>query len=477
MRMRLPISFARPRSNTAETHARASSGTGTTRLTVGTRFAHTLLCFALLTSSFDLTLVLNIGGTLRATQLAFALAAGAGLLLVLQRGEFRMPAGYSALLIWGILQTTVVPFSVFLPKGIAYNAWLWVTILSLGYATQLYTRPALVHRLIHFYLISFIPIAIFGMYQFMAPLFGLPDFFVGQWWFYPKLARINGFSYEPSYFATYMLLGWVMLLDLIQRKHPRYSTRPWRMVFALESIVMILSSSRSAWIFMSLECVVRFGPAAMRRIWIHVQRLRYGRWRLSKLQLLAVPVLVLLAFITPHLGQIVQDYDLLFLLQGTGIGGTAAHSVSDRSNGVLYALRVFLHNPLLGCSLGGVSGNIAQLQGTIPKSIEDSKLYEATAIFPEVLAASGLIGFIPFCIFVYQTTWLPLRRSAFIRGLPFSMELHALARAMIFEWLILQASQNILRPYVWLHITVVCIVMAQAKPKAQVGAATQPIAA
>ena len=65
------------------------------------------------------------------------------------------------------------------------------------------------------YLWSFVAVALYGLLQFFGPLLlhvTMP--FTVQWIVHGRVARINAFSYEPSYYATYMFIGWAMLFQL-----------------------------------------------------------------------------------------------------------------------------------------------------------------------------------------------------------------------------------------------------------------------
>ncbi|RSL16402.1 hypothetical protein EDE15_1915 [Edaphobacter aggregans] len=420
---------------------------------------HFLFCFSLLTSSFDLALVVNVGGTVRASQVALLVVCFGGMIVMQQKLRFISPIGFPALVVWGIVQTLFLPFSSFLIKGVTYNIWLWYNIVALACVVQLYYRSGYTYSLVRFYVGSFGAIAVFGLYQFVAPLTGLPAFLVTQFWL-PHLARINGFSYEPSYFATYMLLGWVTLLHLLIARVEGFSSSTWKVIFAIETIALVLSSSRTAWLFMSLEAALRIIPVVSSALLLQLKRLSVGKWRVNRWQLLVFPLGILMFMVIPRIDMILRDYNLLFLLSGTGLQGTTAHSVDDRAGAFSDTLQVFRENPFIGRSLGGVSPSIAALHGFHPQTMEESKEYEGLSVFAEVLASSGLIGIIPFLIFLYQTTVFPRKLGKLFRKDAFGQMLLALCRAMTYGWLILQLNQNILRPYVWLHLTIICVVAA-----------------
>jgi hypothetical protein len=78
------------------------------------------------------------------------------------------------------------------------------------------------------------------------------------------------------------------------------------------------------------------------------------------------------------------------------------------------------------------------------------------------LAASGIIGIVPFIWFLIETTATPLKIA---RGASPGdcMLIRALVRALLFAWAVLQFNQNILRPYLWVHLAVLAAVCAAAQ--------------
>lgn len=149
----------------------------------------------------------------------------------------------------------------------------------------------------------------------------------------------------------------------------------------------------------------------------------------------------------------------LMFLNGTGISDTSAHSVIQREDALGETFAVFLQHPLLGRSLGGVSSAIADLQGERIQSFEASKDFEGMSVFAEALAASGVIGIIPFVWFLIATFVKPLRLAR-VAGPFYSPLLYALVRSLLFAWMILQFNQNMLRPYLWTHLAILASVYA-----------------
>jgi O-antigen ligase len=159
-----------------------------------------------------------------------------------------------------------------------------------------------------------------------------------------------------------------------------------------------------------------------------------------------------------------QPETAIMLLGGTGIYGAPAHSVVERASALEDTWTVFTQHPFIGRSLGGVSFGIGELYGVKIRSFQDSKPYEGMATFAEVLAASGVFGVIPFVVFLIVIIKKPLEAAR--RSSPeYTILLRALTRSLIFELAILQFNQNILRPYLWVHLAILATVYAAARPR------------
>jgi O-antigen ligase len=152
----------------------------------------------------------------------------------------------------------------------------------------------------------------------------------------------------------------------------------------------------------------------------------------------------------------------LMFLNGTGLSDTAAHSVIQREGALQDTLQVFWDNPIVGQGLGGVSSAIGSLHGDVVNSFEESKLFEGMNVFAEILAASGFPGVIPFACFLFLTINKPWNLC---RQFPYGQAtlIRALVRALVFAWAILQFNQNVLRPYLWVHLAMLCTAYAASR--------------
>jgi hypothetical protein len=415
-----------------------------------------------LTSSSDIFLIVNIGGNFRFCQIVAPILIALAIVKVSRRGRLPVLA-FLPLCLWLAVQGAFIPVADFWPKSVAYCLWLLFNIASMFSYVQLFgDNTAGLCTLLRWYIRSFVLIAGFAILQFTLPLLGLPAILVTEWWIPGFLPRANGFSYEPSYLATYLLIGFVCVSSLRSARSPLLSRRAFSTTYWVIAVGIILSSSRMGIVFLLLEVgLSQSRPwAAALRDFAHLRILR------SKVRAL-VPSLLMLVFIGA-IGSVAamalerNPTVMLMFLNGTGISDTAAHSVLQREGSFEETLQVFVDHPLIGRSLGGVSSAIANLNGETVHSFEESKAFEGMSVFAEALAGSGVFGFIPFVWFLIVTIREPLRIARICSPLH-STILHAFVRSLVFAWAILQVNQNVLRPYLWVHLAILATVYASAR--------------
>ena len=419
-----------------------------------------LMTVALLTSSFDIFLVLNVGGaSVRLCQIMLLLIVVAAAAQVIQRRSILWPRGGTAILLWCLIQAMLTARSVVPFFSFQLYFLMLLPIVGVFAAVQLYGRSQWVERLIRTYLLSFVCVAAFGVYQFVAPALHLGAPYITQWILHGLIPRINGFSYEPSYFATYLVMGWITLLDLRLSGARLVAGRAWLRLLWLISLVLFLSTSKTAWLFMMLEGFLRLTPRIRRFLRGQSLRLAVGNLRMPLPGLRTIAGicagLALASILLVFLATIVN---LSIFLAGTGLANTGAHSVNERLQNFKWTAQVIREHPLLGVGLGGVAGRIAEIKGTPVHSIAEMKINLGFPVPVEVFAASGFLGFIPFFWFFAEITWGEQHLLRTHLGGEYALWLHALIRALFFEWLCLCADQNLVRMYLWFHITILMVV-------------------
>jgi len=427
------------------------AGTAQARRAVPVGVETPVLILALVTASFDIFLNVNVAGfNLRASQILLWFPALIAVGRVLQGQRIEWPLGFTWLVWWVFIILWLIPLGPFWMRSAGYGAWLLLNVLAVFTIVQLFSTPPRVHLLVRWYLYGFGFVAAFGLVQFSLPLVGLPAPLVTQWWIPGLLARINGFSYEPSFYATYLLIGWIVVTYLLANKGDVMPRSHLWAITGLLTLALILCSSRMGLLMMILWTVPQIGKM------VRYVTARFGGGALLLLGLSVFGVGAMAIALAWHTGKLGQ---LNFLLGGTGLAGTPAHSVAHRLDNFFDTLRAFVASPWLGYSLGGVAVALGALRGVTITSNEIAKLHEGVSVFGEVLAASGLIGFVPFTVYIVLLIYRPFRLAARLDSSQATL-LRGLAWALVFEFIILQFNQNILRPYLWFHIAILSAAFA-----------------
>ena len=247
--------------------------------------------------------------------------------------------------------------------------------------------------------------------------------------------RISGFCYEPSYYVTYMIMGFVSFAYmLIKKNYSVFSYRELKHNFRMVALAMLLSTSRMGFIMMFLwYCVALWLDERDRGIFSFKKLLKI--FRLMIFGVIMFFVLLVMQFV----------YNLDFL-GGLGFEGHASHSRDDRLRGQMANINLFLKSPLIGYSLGGVDPANVQAMGRRSYNMEHGTTIN---VWAEMLAASGIIGIIPLILYFFELL--------FSRGSPDKNKcqvMKALQWGLFFGMLILGMNQNILRPYFWWHIAI-----------------------
>jgi len=424
------------------------------------KLVYWLVVVAFFTASCDMILNFNLGGSLRLCQIIMIVVCIAASARVIQTGTILWPRGSNSLALWMVIQAAFIPLSGVMSIGLTFFALLLFTVVSVLALVQLYGMSEHIESLMRMYLLSYVFIAAIGLVQFALPLMGLPSFMVQQWIVHGHLARISGFSYEPSFYITYLTMGWVMLVELRYAKARITQGRLWKWATLLVTASLFLSTSKTAWVFMLLEGVLRFVPPLWRSLRSLVADIRHGhivvrvpgrRLLLGGIILCAVAIAgatVLSRFISSP----------VIFLSGSGVAGQPAHSLNTRLDVFRQTLEAYKEHPFIGRSLGGVSIYIASRSGIEVTTMEMVRQFWGFPVLLDVLVASGLFGFIPFLVFLYANTFGALKLAGRHWPEERAKWLRALARAMIFEWMLLMVDQNLLRVYLWFHISMVAVV-------------------
>lgn len=401
---------------------------------------------AIFTTSFDIFGVINIAGfNFRITQLAI-IPCFIMLFLSSKNKKIIHPHGILYLILWFILQAVFSFRSPSLKNAIGYDLWLAFDILVIYSIVNLCDDEISFKWLLKTYIDSFCFMGIIGLIQMFLYALGI-HFYITQH-FTDKIGRINGFSYEPSYYATYMIMGFVICSYLLLKDnldvYERIQLQNRQRIIAL---ALILSTSRMGWLMICLWIFIK----------IVIRAYEFLNNGVSKSTVLLVFLFIIaLPVLYSALPKMAGAFDFSIFLNGLGIGGKATHSSSARINGLNTCLEIFKDSPICGYGLGGVDPIIAERRGIVYSTLNNGA---AMSIVGEILVAGGAIGTFLFIIYLF----LILR---FIKG----NDVHnALVLALVFELIILCFNQNILRPYLWMHISILCSSFVLTENKCSMG--------
>lgn len=403
-----------------------------------------LIFLVLLTSSFDIYFNLDIGGfNVRTCYLsAFAFMGLYALHEPGKAGRFRF-LGLLPFIVWLLFVVAFVGNSQFLNRNIGYVMWLIFNVL-VCFSLYQYARISDGRILLRMYVLSFVCLSILGILQFLLSLFGV-FLFITMWWKINKIPRVNGLCYEPSYYASYLLIGFVFLYFVNRAKVFIFQPRVQLFMLFAITLALFLSTSRMGILFMVAILVYDFSKNMLRAM----VTLRISRFNLFISSFLVVAIFSIL-------GMVLSDDKLRKrYLQGTGLESTASHSTDTRITQMTNVYKIWEKSPLVGYSLGGIAPAIARLYGDDTDSLKKVKEYEGLNIFLEVLAASGFFGFCFFVAWLFHYFRSQWKLRQLLQQQDFKEQaiiLACLQYALVAEFLILILSQNILRPYLWILI-------------------------
>ena len=361
--------------------------------------------------------------------------------------------GHIYFFIWMFFIALWMPNTTVLVRNVGYFFWMCFSCLLLILLCSSLKTGDKALKYFKLYLISYFFMAIFGVCQFLVGLLGI-SLKTTQWWIYGVVPRVNGLCYEPSYFGTYLAGGAVLLywLTFVKRKK-LLKHQTVMVIFVIASTV--LTSSRIAILTLFFTTLLHL------LVELFYPLLVKGKIRLSGVKLLGVQVLfVILIILTLWF----YFPSTKVFLSGTGLGGTSSHSVSQRLQEMRDTFLVFLKNPIIGVSLGGIPSHRASLYGKTITTQLEAKKFEGMNVFVEVLAASGIIGYIFFILFWFDLIYFHYKLSKKIktylennkRKFSIFLELKSVSDSLgimiVAEVFALTMNQNILRPYFWLSL-------------------------
>lgn len=394
----------------------------------------------ILFASFDIFLTVDIAGyTFRIAQVFLIIGILLYIFNIYKTHEIYLPISYKPMFVWIALQCISIVNSPNKRNAILYFCWLIMDIFIIFIIQHYFIDK--IDKIIRFYLFSMTVIGLLGICQWILALAGIKVLYTTG--MFGAIPRINGFCFEPSYYATYLLPGWVICIYLLEKA----SIFVKKKILAFDTIVLtialILCGSRMGWLCMGIWLVFRF--------FVQFTKLFQKKVPRKSLYIVSISVLLVVLLII-FVSCTTRFFDFSVFFKGLGINGTSSHSFSIRLNQIKNMCNLFFLKPLLGFSLGGVSAEYAIYYG-LPFATGLTM-----CVWLELLVASGIFGFSFFVI------WLVgLLRKAFDKKSKLNNEMFAFAYGLIFECIILAFNQNILRLYFWILISIINLMCVYTK--------------
>jgi O-antigen ligase len=262
-------------------------------------------------------------------------------------------------------------------KGYAYAVWgLFVAVAVAGSLVAVLRTPAAIGRGIAVFTVAIALIALFGLLQWTVGVLGGHPPLVTQW--IGSLPRINGLSYEPSYFAFSSVLALGLALAALLDEQAFLSYRMAGIGASVLTLALMLATSRSGWLglgALTLFCLV----------------VAYRRWpKLQRIQRQGIGA-VLAAFVVGSvLLSVVRPADFIEIASRT-VDVRDASSAAPRTAGMKEALRMFRDHPLWGVGLAQFGGALVEDQPTplTPRQMDEIVTFN---IYLELAAENGLVG-------------------------------------------------------------------------------------
>lgn len=410
-------------------------------------FARSLCIVGIIFASGDVWPVVRIGFTFRLAQLCVLTAALICLftktLIVRSFAGFKWAYGF---LIWIAL---TLPLSLLMVRSIGYVVWAVTDFLIVQIIVQCFDNEQTFKTLIDWFTASFSIISTFGVLQLILGVMGHPVL-ITEWWIKGVLPRVNGLSYEPSYYATYLIAGWIFSNRLLEEGGEYPSRAAQKFCFWSATVALIICGSRMGWLMMIL--------------WASFRRLRQlitvmVRWRIKKSVFRRVPLFVaavvaLLGVGIHYRNRIGDDWTKVdFLLRGLDLVDHSSASSGPRIEQLRWTLEAIAEHPVFGSGIGALPVVIAPHEDAAVWDLKEAKQHEGMSIIPEIFASTGLVGgflIVGFALCVFQRYQLAIEKAS-RSG---KAVLSALAWGVIWMLLMLQMNQNFLRIYLFVDLAV-----------------------
>lgn len=405
-----------------------------------------LLYLAIITSSYDVALNIEFASfTFRFTQIMLIIASFLFVCLVLRKGTLLMPVGIRCLSVYVLLNTIFLFRARYIKESVGYEMWLLLNVICIFIFVNHFSKNNMyTFNLLRIYVYSFTVNALILLIQVVMSCFFNIQF--GSYRSLGKMTRFSAFTFEPSYYVTYMLVGWIFLLYLIEKKNVvLFSQKKMKYMFIFISLSIVFSGSRMGWLFAGFYLIYRFlynlgNMALIRNKQININ-LKYFKKNMFFGFIISLIIFIICYLLISN----VAFRKNIFV--GLGIFGESSHSSSYRIDAMKHVYSIFSENLILGCSLGDITPRIFEKYANTAQA--------SAFVILEQFAATGIFGGISIIIYIFILSFLYKNKKIKRGARKNDMEIiEGLCIAFLFQTLLLCLNQNILRPYYWINMSV-----------------------
>jgi len=306
------------------------------------------------------------------------------LMLIQKKVEFkRLPIGFPLII---LILVNILSFTqaVNLFRAVSVFSFTLLTILISLAVVNLVDSKDKLNKLVKVLFISAFFVSLFGLFQFMGDLIGLPPSITGLRDLYTKevfgFPRVHATALEPLYYANYLLIPLMLALTLFLSKEKDIRWQ-WLLLFLILGLVnFILTLSRAAYIALA---------AAL----LFLLVIYFKRFFSFKKIAAVILVLLVVYFIFIKIFGLTEDFNLYldrFITQATDVFSGASYT--DRAETFREAWQMFKQHPWLGVGTGNFGPNVAWYPLVVP----EKGWLIVNNIFLEIMAETGIFGLLSF---------------------------------------------------------------------------------
>lgn len=327
--------------------------------------------------------------TIRLSQILFLIVilAWLGKMIFQRRYEFVKNPLVIPLVLFLLICLISIPNSLNIERSLNVLIFIVFTALLSVVIPSLIKDKKSIETIVFVLLFSCFLVSVFGIYQFLGDMMGLPKELTGLRELYTKAVlgfpRIQSTAYEPLYFANYLLipLGLAFALFLLRKSKIKSS---WLLILLLIGLIsFVLTIARGGYLALVIEILV-IGLFYLKKV-----------FTLKNILIFAVILIVAWWFVVQALGFGGGLFNLDVFKEHIG-NVFYGPSYQERINTFENAITAWHEQPFLGIGIGGFGPYVAPHPYYMPKDgwrIVNNE-------FIEILAETGVFGAFVFFIII-----------------------------------------------------------------------------